>query len=380
MDRNAPISIAAAVLVSVIGIFALMTQPLVVGVLVDKLDFTIQQATNVIVAEIGGGALASILAIFWVQKINWRVAIVFAVAVVLGGNILSSFQTDATTLTILRFLVGFLGQGTAFALSLAIIGGTKDPDRNFGFVIAAQVGFGVISFMTLRPIVEATGGIGGVYVPLAGFAAATLVLIGKVPTAAEVHAHAGGTGAPASIALPVVGLIVMVIWCSGLGAIWNFMERIGVAAGLESSAALQALALSSAIAITGALAATALAGRLGRLAPVSLALVVQMVMIYLLQGQMSWMEFALKASIFQIFWNLTGPFIMGAIATSDRTGRIAVLIPASQTSGFFIGPIIAGSMMTGESLAPANITAIVCCLIALIVFVPLALRLAKDSG
>lgn len=375
MDRNAPISIAAAVLVSVIGVFALMTQPLIVGVLVDAMGFSIQEATQVIVAEIFGGALASLLALFWINRINWRLAVAVAVGVVVIGNTLSVFQTSVEALTLLRFLTGFLGQGTAFALGIAMIGGTKQVDRNFAFVIAAQVAFGVVALLTLRPIVESVGGIGGVYIPLAALAAAILLLLGKMPTEPAPFDFGGGDAPVVSMWLPIGGLIVMVIWCSGLGAVWNFMERIGVAGGLEPTTALQALAISSTVAIVGALAASALAGKIGRLLPVSIALLAQMVMIWLLQGQLSFAEFAIKASVFQIFWNLTGPFIMGAIAASDPTGRFSVLIPASQTSGFFVGPSVAGLFLTGESLLPANITAIACCALALVLFAVLAGRL-----
>ena len=57
MDRNAPLAIVTAVIVSVVGVFGLMTQPMVVGVYADMLGFEYQQGGNVIIAEIAGGAL-----------------------------------------------------------------------------------------------------------------------------------------------------------------------------------------------------------------------------------------------------------------------------------------------------------------------------------
>jgi hypothetical protein len=113
--------------------------------------------------------------------------------------------------------------------------------------------------------------------------------------------------------------------------------------------------------------------------PVIVALLVQAVMAWFLQVQTSWVELAIKASIFQVFWNMTGPFIMGAIASSDTGGKVAVLIPAAQTAGFSVGPMIAVAFMTEGSLIATNYTTIVCCLIALVIFVPLALRL-KAAG
>ena len=70
---------------------------------------------------------------------------------------------------------------------------------------------------------------------------------------------------------------------------------------------------------------------------------------------------------------------MGAIAASDTGGKVAVLIPAAQTSGFFIGPTIALQFMDQAGLSAANLTAIICCGIALAIFIPLAARL-KAAG
>jgi hypothetical protein len=106
---------------------------------------------------------------------------------------------------------------------------------------------------------------------------------------------------------------------------------------------------------------------------------VQIVMAWFLQGQMSWVELAIKASIFQVFWNMTGPFLMGAIASTDKSGKVAVLIPAAQTAGFAIGPMIAVAYMTEGSFIAANYTTMICCAIALVIFVPLALRM-KAAG
>jgi hypothetical protein len=93
---------------------------------------------------------------------------------------------------------------------------------------------------------------------------------------------------------------------------------------------------------------------------------------------MGFLQFAVTAAVFQSFWNLTGPYMMGTIALSDTTGRVSLLIPTAQIGGFFLGPVIAGPLLTpGAGYGPANLVAIVCCLLALALFVPLALRLDR---
>ncbi|MEE4184241.1 MAG: hypothetical protein V2J12_00590 [Gammaproteobacteria bacterium] len=380
MDRNAPLSIVAAIVISVIGVFGLMTQPMVVGIYADLLGFDLQQGSLVIIAEIAGGALASVLAMFWINRINWRHAAAFALVCVVAGNLLSAVQSEAQAITLIRLGVGFLGQGTAFAIGISMIGNTADPDRNFGFVIAAQVGFGVLALATLRPLVDQLQSIGGMYYPLAALALLALAFTRYIPSGPAARAAAVDGAPAASLLLPLTGLAAMLIWCCGLGAIWTFVERIGVEGGLESALALRSLSVSSAVAITGALLAAALAARgVGRFLPVTVALLGQMAVAWFIQGEMSWVELAIKASVFQVFWNMTGPFLMGAIAASDTGGKVAVLIPAAQTSGFFIGPTIAGQFMAGSGLMAANYTAIACCAIALLMFIPLAARL-KAAG
>ena len=272
MDRNAPMAIVAACVVSIVGVFGLMTQPMVVGIYSDLLGFSLEQGGLIIVAEVAGGALASILAMFWINRISWRIALSFALIVVIVGNIVTTLQTDVNVITALRFAIGFFGQGTAFAIGISIIGNTSDPERNFGFVIASQVAFGVVSLFTLRPLVEQYQTIGGMYVPLAGLAAATLLLVKFIPTGSA-HGEMGGGERPAgSLALPLTSLVAMMIWCCGLGAMWAFIERIGVEGGLDSVVALRALGISSAIAIAGALSASALAAKgVGRFMPVTIA-------------------------------------------------------------------------------------------------------------
>ena len=380
MDRNAPISIVAAIVVSIVGVFALMTQPMIIGVYAEALQFTEQQGTLIVIAEIAGGALASILAMFWIGKVNWRVAIIFALACVIGGNLVTGMLTDANTITMLRFAVGFLGQGTAFAVGISMIGATSDPDRNFGFVIAGQVAFGVIALVSLPALASKYQSVGGMYLPLAGLAVLAFAVVRFIPDGMELHEQSGGEQPQSSLALPLTALVAMLIWCCALGAMWTFIAQIGIQGGVDQLQAYGALSISSAVAITGSLAAATLAAKgINRFLPVTIALLAQMGMAWLLQGEMNFTEMVIKASVFQIFWNMTGPFFMGAIAATDSGGKISVLIPAAQTSGFFIGPAIVGMFLESVGLVAVNYVTIGFCAVSLAIFIPLSARL-KAAG
>ena len=374
-----PSTIIAAVLLGIVGVFGLMTMPLTAGALVEHLGFTNTQAGNVVALEIAGGALASVCAVFWIARVNWRVAAITAVIAVIVGDLLSLTQTEFAVLATLRFLTGFFGMGTAFAVVIAVISDTTQTERNFALSIAAQVAFSVISLLLLPYAIESFG-YQGLLAPLAVLGLLLLLPMKWIPERASVDSSAHQAEGSGSILPALIGLLVLLIWCTGLGAVWTFAQLLGQAGGLTDVQAGQALALSSALAIIGALGAAALGDKYGRVLPVTVALVVQAVMVMNLTGQMSWIVFAMTAAVFQIFWNLTSPYLMGAVVSCDVAGKVSMLIPAAQTGGFFLGPAIAGGFMSGTSLLPANYVGAVCCLIALALFLPLALRLKRVSA
>jgi hypothetical protein len=234
----------------------------------------------------------------------------------------------------------------------------------------------VVAFLVLP--FPADGGLRGILLPLAGFALVTLATVGWIPQATgsaghqEAVANRGGSAGPAFIALAV-----MLIWCTGLGAIWTFVKLIGSYGGIDPARVGQALAITTGVGTLGALTASWLGDRIGRIIPVTVAILVQLAMITLLQGQMSFLQFVLTCGAFQIFWNMTGPYLMGTIALSDNTGKVSLLIPTAQIGGFFLGPVIAGRFLAGQGFGPANTVAIVCFVIALAIFIPTALRLNK---
>ncbi|MEZ5566010.1 MAG: MFS transporter [Gammaproteobacteria bacterium] len=382
MTTDKPTTIIAAMLLACIGVFGLLAGPIMTEILYASLGLPADKAGQIFAAEALGTALAPLAATLWMSRVSWRSAAMAAILVVILGNLASSYQTSAGALVALRFIVGFFGQGTAFTLAIAIVSSTVNKDRNFAFLIAAQVILGVLCFLLLPMHVPlfADGGIAGVLMPLAALALLTLATIGWIPqpTSATAGHHAGTTSVRGSAVPALIALLIMLIWCTGLGSIWAFVKLIGTSAGLESARVGVALGISTAVGALGAIAASALADRIGRIIPVTVALLVQVVMISQLQGEMTFVQFAVTAAVFQAFWNLTGPYLMGTIALSDTTGKISLLIPTAQIGGFFLGPVITGTFLTpGGGFGPANTVAITCCLIALAIFIPTALGLKR---
>ena len=82
--------------------------------------------------------------------------------------------------------------------------------------------------------------------------------------------------------------------------------------------------------------------------------------------------------MFNFAWNLTTPYLMGAIASSDHTGRFMVLIPAAQAGGYAIGPALTGMIIVGGSYATAGWVSTVFFALCMLISIPL-LRIIGDG-
>ena len=132
-DKNS--EVIAAILIGCAGVFMVFGMPFFVGGIISELGFSQSQANLISSAEIAGMSLSSLMGIFWIGRFKWQKIAYFGLGVIIIGNLISSLIADFQTLVIIRFLTGLLGHGVGFALGVAAIGRTKNPDKNFSYTM-----------------------------------------------------------------------------------------------------------------------------------------------------------------------------------------------------------------------------------------------------
>jgi len=354
MNNKETPQVTAAILLSCAGIFMVFGMPFFVGGLISELGFTQAQANLISSAEIAGMALSSLLGAAWIGRFNWRHVALFALFAVLAGNLLSCFVENFQVLVATRFITGLVGHGTAFALGVAAIGNTSQPDRNFGFTIASQVAMGALTALIV-PKTIAIYGIAGMCAPAAILAVVAMAFIPRLATSGHAQTPDSNQSKRTGILiLPLLGLLVMIIWQMGVGPFFNNLVPYGISIQLDPSDIGTALFLSTGLSIIGPLTASALANKINRKIPVCIALTIQLLIILSFQGDITWIGFTIRAILFQTAWNFTGPFLMGMIANLDESGRYSVLIPASQLGGIALGHAVIASLVQGSNLVLVN--------------------------
>lgn len=356
------------------GLLAL--KPLIVGALIDDYHFSASQAGFVAGIEMAGIGIASFVAATVGGTWNRRLVIVIGATLGILGSITPALTDDYVPILLTRFVAGF-GCGLIAANVLAVIGTTRDPDRTFGL-------YYMTTYVCMALLVPAgiwalaRGGVAGGYILLALLLVAVYVMVLQIPGTVTGFR---GKGSPSPF--PWVGgtlsLSLSLVFWVGVGAVWAFVERIGVDGGISKLVIGSVMTMGPVASIAGALTASILHIRLGRgpllAASISLA-IIAVAMIGLVGSATSYTAGFL---IFSYVWPLFLAYLGGAMAVVDPAGRVVAMSVASQTIGMAIGPAIGGMVAGHFGYIAISILGIVSFAIAFPILGALLMRIRQPS-
>jgi hypothetical protein len=139
----------------------------------------------------------------------------------------------------------------------------------------------------------------------------------------------------------------VVLFSLNLGALWTYVERIGVAVGLSSGQTANVLSLALALSVGGALGASVLGGRLGQKFPFVCAAGAQLIGLALMTQDAGQNTFIAGAVLYSLAWAFAVPYLYLLAASQDASGRLLVLAPVAQAVGAALGPTLAASLLSG---------------------------------
>lgn len=371
MSRPFDHKLSTTFLISVVyplGPAAVILMPMLVGGVIDHLGFTEQQAGYVASLEGLGLVLAALVAALWIRRVSWTTALAAGCIATALLNVVTAHLDSFAPFLVTRFLAGFAG-GSVFALSVAALGDNRHPDRAFGIAQVVQGALMFVAFAVAAPIL-ARWAVGGLYYLLAGAALLMLLTLVRFPSegAPRVIPTGDGGETPNYTGLIWIGLIASLLFFSNIFGFWAYIERIGQAAGLETGTIGLALGASQFAAIVGAGAAAIASDRFGRAAPLTLALVGQLVVLWLLVGRFSPLTFYIGAGLFQALFVMANAYQLGVISKIDIRGQYMVLVTGFQALGAAVGPGIAATLIAEGDYSRINAMAAAFCVVSILMF------------
>jgi len=376
IDINSRSAVFSIFLVGVIAPEVFIVQPGFVQGMVELLGFDDQGAGYTASAEMFGLAATTILMTFVAHRVNWRVVIFWSLIVMFGANMLCTVTSDLDTFVALRFIAG-LGAGSLVSLSFAAVGLTSNPDRNFGFLIMWVLVYGAI-VLWLMPTVYELAGMNGMLWFFALFPLMAVPFIRYMPVTGENVVQVEEDAVNLTSRMKALALFAMLAYFMAQGVVWAYLFLIGVSGGLTDQQVANGLMLSQFAGIGGALLAAVIAHRFIRSLPLAVGILGGAACLYFMVGSFEFALFAIAVGVYNFLWNMTHPFLLGAMASFDRRGRVVVYAVAMQMVGLAIGPGLAASVISEGEYLNVNRLGAVLFVLSFLLILPPVLAQAKS--
>jgi predicted MFS family arabinose efflux permease len=289
-------------------------------------------------------AISSLLLAPSVAWLSRRTLALVGGGVVVAGYLLSAGVDAFQALLGSRLVLG-LGAGTILAAANAAIACSHDADALYARVSVVG-GLAAAALLATLPSVLGSWGYRGGFLFLGALAALLLPLAGRLPDAPGGEVGRISLGAPhPERAIPL--LLALLLESTSDTAVWSFSERIGLEAGLDAESVGLALGAATVAGLLGAGLALWLGQRWGRFLPIALGLgVASAARLAMVTKQVAAVYGATQIVLGMTFFFIL-PFLMGAAAGLDRSGRWSAAAAGSIAIGAAVGPGLAGWLADG---------------------------------
>ena len=376
-DVNRPAAIAAGISVYISGAFVYNILPAMVGAAADTLGLTAQQVGFLASAPVGGAVATRIASLFWIRKVNWRVAAFVGLVSLALGNLVAGQMQTYESLVVARCFCG-VGMGIAVSVGLAALSDVQNQERIFGILIVVQVTLAATA-LVIFPHLSKIWGMAGIFYFLAAVSAVTIVALRfLVPRGVSKPAlQSLKTGA---LFWPVMASAGLLMFSVAQGGVWAYADRIGNAIGITPDHMGTMLAGGITVGILGAVAAAWLGNRISYLAVFGTVTVCEVASFLMMSQGGGSMLFVIGVCLFNVMWNFGAPYAITAIVKSDHSGRFVVLVPVMQGLGVGLGPAIIAMLLSGENLAPVGYVGSAAIVLSFLIYLPVVRRLDPRNG
>lgn len=336
------LAVTTAKFVSVAG---LMVMPLQIGALMDGLGLGAAAAGLLGTLEFSALGCGLLLAASGLLRVSVRGCALIGVTLIVSAQTASAFVDAYPALAGLRFLVG-LGAGLAnAAATVAIAAQFRQPERVAGFAFGLVYVAGGLLYLA-SPQAVAFGHQQGVFLGLAAVTlccAPGLLALPRVRPTRKKRAATQGAPARSGVALPASLLFAAEIaLMAGMGAVWAFGERLGLAIGLTSPTISVWLAATMLASIAGSLFTGWMGLRFGRTGPYLTGIALVSGCCFFMAYPGAAIVFIICLLGFQAVQAVFIPFLIGTGAALDPSGRLSAAVVGVEIFSFGAGAFIGG--------------------------------------
>jgi predicted MFS family arabinose efflux permease len=328
-------------------------QPILLGALYGEGRVNFDELAMIATAELIMVALGSVIAGFLISTTHLRAKTALLLVVLGALNYSVSLATTPGELLLFRSLAGLV-EGGMVAITVELIARSRHPERLGGMFIGLQTFAQLIlaAFIALFIIPEL--GSNGGFLVLAAVCVLSLAAAPLVP------AEYGKLVKPSSgkegvyTLKSALALLVIFTFFLFIGAIWAFLEPLGVGSGIDVRTIGVLVSASLAVQLAGAICATWLERSIDYRISIVACTFLAIAACLALATQPGLVVFSAAALSVAFIWMFVTPYQIGLTIAADSSRNTALLLPAAQLLGAALGPVAASLLIVGDdaSLVP----------------------------
>ena len=316
--------------------------PFFVGLKVSSGGFSQTQAGSLGSAYLIGFSLASMTALWWAGRFNWRKLAAVAAAVVIADLLLLA-RVESYAMSLMLVPVIGIMMGALWTVAYRIFSGSRNPERSFSIgIVVSYSALALVTFVIGEFVVEDFGLAGSSYV-LGGVVLLLAISAFILPEGLKTSDEVAGKSSQRP-SMPIALALFAILGTSfAFAAVWAFTERIGIDAGFNTSQISPVIASNLLASAGGSVLATLLGMRIGRMLPLFAGMLAILVSIVGLITVDSFWTYAAAVAGLGFSIGFVMPYQMGYLAALDRDGRFVLFIAAAQGIGSAAGPFLGGA-------------------------------------
>ncbi|CAH0355923.1 hypothetical protein BH11PSE5_BH11PSE5_21940 [soil metagenome] len=349
--RLKPAGLAGAVVIGIVGALIIFVTPGFLAIIAAHAALDDAQLGYIAAWDINAMAVAIGVSAFLLTRCNWRVAVGVGLGLIVLGNIGTALASSYAGIAAARVVAG-AGEGIAIGFSFAALGRARNPDRAFAIYLVTGALFSTLLLFTIPTLIERVGP-RDLFFLNAGLAVIAGISLWGFPDGSKSEDDMFSIGARINRALAFYCLLAVFLYFFATGAMWSYIERIGMTSGLSPDVIANGLSLGTLAGVLGAGCAGLVPARWGRSWPLLASGAISIVSFQLLLGVVPAIGFVTAAVMLLFGWNFAQPLLSGICSEADRCGRVVCAMGAIQTFGTGLGPAAAGATLRGGDFSLA---------------------------
>lgn len=335
----------AAVAAGISAVLVMNALPVLTGVLSRALQFGPNEIAIFGSADVFGLALGSLMAAPLMNRMTIRALVITGLVTLTVADLGALGVQSSSGLTALRVLGG-LGGGLSTGACIYIFG-RANQERNIAAYTVGQAASTFISILVVPSLAD-TVGWRSPFVYLGILAALPLCLVRSIPELQprDQTSVRGARVARISHIRPRIwfGIAGTTIFFMGTGAMWTFLEQIGLSSGLSPHIVDRAMGVCAAFGFVSSVLALILGPRITR-RRILLSCIVLNILGTAAAHSASGLVFTAAISIYYFSIPIIMACQFGAVTTADESGLAAIHMSAAVFVGFALGPLIAAYLI-----------------------------------